>query len=181
MGSNVQSYWKDAIGYKGFMDSLEKQLNIKNKEEWYGVSLATLKRHGAAPLLEKYNHSMYTLLAHIYPELTWDPAKFHPIPQLPKEHWYHLENHHSFIHHMCEELNITQQQEWFKISQHTLQQYGSARLMKYYGSIGKLLTTLSPQYKQICREFVFKMMNEWKLSKVEDTIKIPMEYPQSNL
>ncbi len=50
------------------MDDLAKQLNISPNDIWNSLSAKSLKEHGGAGLLKKYNGSYTKLLENIFPE-----------------------------------------------------------------------------------------------------------------
>lgn len=54
---------------------------------------------------------------------------------------------------------------------------GYGLLKKYKGSTSKLLVTLHPEYKKNCRDIVMSVVRDMKLSKVEDILYVPQEYP----
>ncbi len=78
---------------------------------------------------------------------------------------------------LAKKLNITSVEGWYGITSKTFHEHGGAGLLdKYNGSTSKLLTTLLPDYKQACVNFVMDIVNELKLKGVEDVIQLPKEY-----
>ncbi len=54
---------------------------------------------------------------------------------------------------------------------------GYGILNKYNHSPNKLLAAVYPEYKTMCRDVVTNIMKDLRLEKVEDILKVPLEYP----
>ncbi len=52
-------------------------------------------------------------------------------------------------------------------------------VFKYDNSVSKALCALVPEYKQMCTEFVMKLMNDFHVNRVEDILHIPFSVIQS--
>ncbi len=92
-------------------------------------------------------------------------------------HWNELTYQRSFMNDLGKKFNISTIDDWFSITNISIQQHGgSAVLQKYNGSLCKLLATVFPEYKQACVNFVTNVMKEKKLTKIEDVIHVPLEY-----
>ncbi len=79
---------------------------------------------------------------------------------------------------LAKKLNITDQTAWNQLTIKTVLQNGGASLLYIYrGSLSKLLSSVYPEYKQACRNFVHTIMQDLKLSKVQDVATVPLEYP----
>ncbi len=57
-----------------------------------------------------------------------------------------------------------------------LEQDGGSEVLKKYGSVGKVLVTMFPEYGQAGKREVLRMVQQWKMSKVQDLIHVPKEY-----
>ncbi len=66
----------------------------------------------------------------------------------PRGRWNSLANQRLFLDDLAKKLNITKQQEWYKITAAVLRQHGGNNLLvNYYnGSLTKLLSTVYPEY-----------------------------------
>ncbi len=79
---------------------------------------------------------------------------------------------------MATKLGITSIEGWYQITFTTMLEQGAAGLTKRYNnSVSKLLTTIYPEYKQRCRDFVNQVVRNLQLSKVEEVLNVPQEYP----
>ncbi len=56
------------------MDALATKLGLKDKEDWYHVSIKTIRHHGGRAILSKYSESPKKLLTSVYPEY---PTRHH--------------------------------------------------------------------------------------------------------
>ncbi len=58
-----------------------------------------------------------------------------------------------------------------------LKQNGGRSLLDKHNSISSLLSTVYPEYRESCRKLVLQIVDELKLSKPEEVINVPREYP----
>ncbi len=92
-------------------------------------------------------------------------------------YWDAISNHNAFMAELAQKLNITDVKGWKHLTKRSLVKHGGQTLLrKHDGSLSKLLTTLCPEYKTMCKDFVQSVMNDMKLSKVEDITTIPLKY-----
>ncbi len=97
------------------------------------------------------------------------------MPQTPSAHWADINTQRSFMHDMAKRLGLTDQ-DWHKVTVKSVVQCGGAGLLERYNSLSQLLTTVLPQYKQVCTEMILYNMQELQLSKVEDLLNVPRAY-----
>lgn len=65
-------------------------------------------------------------------------------------------------------------EDWSKLNKNIIQRYGGTGLLERYNSSpSALLRTVFPEYKQACRQFVTKLVQDLKLSGPRDLINIP--------
>ncbi len=183
--------WDDISNQRSFMDNLSKKLSINDPIKWYKITMSAIQAHGGEPLLQKYDHSLGKLISSVYSEYTWDTTKFaSSIPSrrywdelsnqrnVPHGHWNQLDNQQSFMDDIEMKLQVTKPEDWFQLTSAMIQQYGGGGLLSIkYNSIPKLLSALRPEYKTACRNFVLRIVKEFNLSKVEDILHLPLEYP----
>ncbi len=61
--------------------------------------------------------------------------------------WNDISNQKRFIDEIGKHLNITNKEEWYKLTSATLVQYGGSQLLeKFNGSLSKLLSHVYPEY-----------------------------------
>ncbi len=178
-----KGHWDKLSNQKIFLNDLASRLNIKDKSGWYKMTVKSFQQHGAAGLLEKYGNSPSKLLSTVFPEYLvqvysfiiikyeWDLSKF---PSLPRGYWNAVSNQRAFMDDLAMKLNISDTPGWLNVTARSLQHQGGATLLdKYHGSLSKLLSTVYPEYKQICRDLMVKMSHDLKL---QDVSHIPVAY-----
>ncbi len=108
----------------------------------------------------------------------WDHSKFTShILNVPHGHWNHLHHQHSFMSSLAQSLNITSANDWLKVNQGAILKHGGAGLLaKYSNSLSKILTTLVPEYKEMCRSFIMKVKQDLQLETMQDVVNVPFEY-----
>ncbi len=171
-----RSYWAVVDNQRAFMDNLAKELNITKHEDWYNITVRTMQQHGAGGLLAtRHNGSLKKLLTTVYPEYAWRASKF--ATHAHKGYWDELGNQRSFLNTMAKNLNILEQGGWFTVTRDMLRQHGATQLLNKYGSLGKALATLLPEYKEACRKRLLSIAQDCKLSKIDDLVNVPVTYP----
>ncbi len=108
----------------------------------------------------------------------WDHSKFsthtHYLEPMARSHWDNPSNQVTFMNNLLTKQNIP----WSLLTTKVLQEHGGAGLLKKYGSsLSKLLANVFPEYRTKCKELVVKVMKEKNLSKPEEVLHVPIEYP----
>ncbi len=68
-------------------------------------------------------------------------------PFLPRGHWDNVANQRSFMSELAKKLQITEQAGWYSVSSEVFKSnQGYGLLMKYGGSLNKMLQSLYPEY-----------------------------------
>ncbi len=108
-------------------------------------------------------------------------TKNSPRTNLYRQHgyWNDISHQQFFIEGLVKQLDIRDQEGWFKVTHKTIKEHGGASLMQRYKSIGKMLSTLSPEYNQMCRQVVLDIVRDLQLEKVEDILDLPLRYQHS--
>ncbi len=178
-----RKYWDDLSNQRSFIDQLAKKLNVTSLEDWYKVNYSTLQQHGASGLLAlKYGYSFRKLLTKLYPQYPWDPTRFNRGQRAPRGRWSDPQQQREFMDNLAKQLHITSHEDWHKVTHDILRQHGATGLLnRYNGSFSKLLTTLYPEYKKACRDLIMSIVTELKLSKVQDVVDVPIEYPMCTM
>ncbi len=88
-------------------------------------------------------------------------------------HWNEISNQKAFLDDLAKKLNLHYPEEWCTITRKTFQQYGGRGLLqKYNDSVSKLLISVNPSYKQMCRNFVMNIVQDMKLSSPVDVVNM---------
>ncbi len=104
----------------------------------------------------------------------WNESMFRSIVKtVPNGYWDSISNQRHFLDEFMQKNQIKQ----IQITTTLLQKHGgSGVLTKYGGSVVKMLSTLYPDYKQMCRDWVVNVVHELKLKNTEDIVNVPQEY-----
>ncbi len=114
----------------------------------------------------RINETAYSLI------YKWNASKFSRT-----DRWSTIDNQLSFMDELSKKLNLTSTEAWFGLTSTTMRQHGGRSLMiKYNDSLSKLLSTLLPEYKKACQDFVMEIKDELKLDNVADVLRVPGEY-----
>ncbi len=159
-----------------FMDDLTKKLNITDQDGLYTLTAATIQHHGGSKLLRQFKNSPSALLATIYPEYQWDPTKFKSVP---KNYWDSPSSQLSFMNQILSTMKVDPNEPvWNYLTHKILREHGGNGLLvgKYDGSVSKLLSSLYPEYKTACTEWIMNIVREKQFEKVEEILNVPMKY-----
>jgi hypothetical protein len=69
-------YWNSKDNQRNFLDTLAKQLNFKQQDDWYKVTIRQILENGGGGLLTKYGYSLSRLITSVYNTCQWDPLRF---------------------------------------------------------------------------------------------------------
>ena len=99
---------------KKFIETVSKELLIKDMKDWYNVSKERIMRiEGGNRILKAHNGSVFTLLKTVFPEYGWLPWKF---PRAEKI-WSNPINLRNFMEFVSKELKIKEMSDWYKIDE----------------------------------------------------------------
>eukprot|EP01125_Pyxidicula_operculata_P018483 TRINITY_DN655_c0_g1_i3.p1 TRINITY_DN655_c0_g1~~TRINITY_DN655_c0_g1_i3.p1 ORF type:complete len:416 (-),score=39.96 TRINITY_DN655_c0_g1_i3:123-1370(-) len=139
-----QNYWKSIENQRKFLAWVESNLELKDRLYWYTVKHATLIQNHGNPMLKLYQDSPYKMLKTVYPDIPWRPWKFH---RTPVNIWSELNNVQDCIHEIKSELNINDDEEWYRVSYKQLTHINCAAIWDAFGNLYKPLTIVYPDVK----------------------------------
>ncbi len=94
----------------------------------------------------------------------------------PRGYWLNASHRISFMNDIVQKLNIKEPRDLFRVTNTIVIQNEGGGLLSQYGSISKMVMSMFPEYKTTCRSLIFQLVQELKLSKVEDLLNISKEY-----
>jgi hypothetical protein len=121
-----REYWADKKNHRKFLEYLAKELNIKDKNDWYKVGQKVVKHSfntyykeinkygGLSLLVKEYGGSPSKLITSCYPEYNWDMWKFDTCAH---RFWEDLKNQRKFLEDVAKELNFNEMSDWYKMTQ----------------------------------------------------------------
>jgi hypothetical protein len=71
-----RNYWKDKENQLKSFKRIEKKLNIQQPSDWYLYGTKELLANRGYTLLANNRYSFQTLLHNMYPDYTWNPARY---------------------------------------------------------------------------------------------------------
>eukprot|EP01027_Heterolobosea_sp_BB2_P018918 GEZU01026579.1.p1 GENE.GEZU01026579.1~~GEZU01026579.1.p1 ORF type:complete len:601 (+),score=135.41 GEZU01026579.1:14-1816(+) len=157
-----RSFWKNINNQRLFMDKVAVDMQVKNFEDWYSVSVKEIIARGGGPLLKDYyENSMLLALQGIYPEHPWQEAGS---PRALNGYWNDPKNQRNFLNRIAEELNVKTLDDFYKISADDVRSKGGASLLNHYydGSLEKALQTIYPEHNWDVSKFEKASNDYWK-------------------
>jgi len=153
---DIWNYWNDVKIQRKFFDELNKQLNLKNLEDWYHVSINDVIAQGGRKLLKQYNNSLMRALPATYPEYNWKTYKF---SILPPGFWKDMKNQRQYFTDLAVSLGLKSWEDWYKVKLPELVPPATSIITEYYGgSLVKALMRIFPEH-------------DWKLTHWESMPK----------
>jgi hypothetical protein len=136
-------YWNDDNNQRSHLESVGKELGIKELDDWYKVSATEISSKVSFLKTRRYNGSLYTALKKLYPHHNWDPTKFSRTPQ---GHWSSLPNQKEFLDGIGKKLGVQTLDDWYKFS--STEVYNITPFIKshYRGSLLECLRNLYPEH-----------------------------------
>eukprot|EP01118_Nematostelium_gracile_P007656 TRINITY_DN2498_c0_g1_i5.p1 TRINITY_DN2498_c0_g1~~TRINITY_DN2498_c0_g1_i5.p1 ORF type:complete len:321 (-),score=59.21 TRINITY_DN2498_c0_g1_i5:3-965(-) len=172
--------WNSIEMQREYMEYLGKELKITEMKGWYNVTKAQISEKGGSSLLKKYNNSPSMMITSILTEHDWDLLQF----SNRRGMWDDIQNQERFVRGLAKQLNITKQEDWYKVTQTQICKHGGAGLLnKYNGSPSRMIMSLLTDHKwksnqfqertiwkntETQREFVENLTNKLKLTKTSD-------------
>lgn len=133
----------DIIYIRHFFDNLAEILRLKSQDDWYGIGINDIIRHGGSSFISRNNESnLYSILEKIYPDKEWQVWRFRTVPT---GYWDNFDNHRIFFDWLADQLNIDVPDKWYNISDKDIVDHGGETLLYDYYD-GSLINTLMSIY-----------------------------------
>ncbi len=139
-------FWKDKDNRLSYMEWLEEELGISEKDGWYQLKKETfLKRRGNGMLANYYKDSPMAALKEYLPRAKWEEWRFANTPQ---RFWQNPENRRRYMKWLGKKLKFKKTEDWYKLSRKTLEEnFGATLLHGYFnGSILNLVSEYIPDF-----------------------------------
>ena len=100
---------------RNFFDNLSKQLGFQTLDDFYSISLQTIRKFGGKTLLDKlYSSYLIIALKTINPQHKWLPWYFKH--RISTEYWNSKENQREFMDWLGKELGFKEMKQWYNIN-----------------------------------------------------------------
>ncbi len=111
-GNTPKDFWENDSHHKQFFDWLGTQLEYKEMDDWYNVTVDSINHHGKGLLTQHYNTSPSQALQTVYPEHDWMMWRF---GQTPKGFWENDSHHKQFFDYLGTELGH-EMDAWYNVT-----------------------------------------------------------------
>jgi len=169
-----QGFWKDKRNQQKFFDWVGNQLGFKSFEDWYKITRGDIGKFGGSELLSRYNKSPMKALMSIYSEFSWIIWKFDIVAI---GFWKHYDGakDDKFLYEISNTLQITNLNEWYRVSRKDLQNSGAEIFVKRRGGLMMLLSGIYPNHNWNRENFLIKQRksSQWLLLKTIQEIFPP--------
>jgi hypothetical protein len=127
------------------LERIGSELGVFKMDDWYSISVTTVKEQGASFITTHYNSSLYEALKKLFPEHDWKDEKF---AKLPQSYWKNENNQRKILEKIGRELGVRKLDDWYKISFQQFHKKKSAFVNLYYkGSLIEALQQLYPKHR----------------------------------
>lgn len=137
-------YWNKEENVRQFFDQLKEKFNINEQNDWINISHQQIIDEGGGRILKKYS-SLPNILKTIYPDENWDQINLRT--RLPNQYWDDMGNIKNFLTSIENKFDITNQDDWARISIEQFVQSGGRTLLSKYGSLYSILKLVFPDKK----------------------------------
>jgi very-short-patch-repair endonuclease len=137
-------HWNDFANHIRFRDYVADKLDLRNPDDWYGVSTDTIRKkmRGNGLLNSKYDGQTLAFLRAVMPDVIWYPWLFKtPL----KKFWEDIDIQKLYLEWLGNRLGWTTRQDYYKLTRRIIIENEGSGLLSYYnGSPIQLLTALLP-------------------------------------
>jgi len=172
---------------KEFIEWLEKDLNIKDKEDWYKIKISEIEKRGGSSFLQKYEGSLYKAFSSIYPNVSWKPWLF----ETQNRDIFNDEslNLKEILPWLEKKLSITKPEQWYEVAQeHVIHFAGRALVANGFNTlIDTLLSKAYPEVQWKEEQFIATSLKTQRLlyrilrNLLSKDVEIKFEYEHPSL
>jgi hypothetical protein len=92
---------------------LTSRLQIQEKDDWYKVTRAAIKKVGGAALLEHYSQSLFHMLKALALEHEWLEWKF---AHTNRGYWNSMDNQRKYLDWLGKQLGVSELSDWYDVT-----------------------------------------------------------------
>jgi len=154
-------FWDEKSVRRSVFAVLEKELNLKTKEEWKSVQLTQIKYPLVTEFIRiRFGGSILFALQDLYGENFLPAWKF---GKVPLGYWNNRLNVVNYLKWIAQQLYISTMEAWYQVSSRQIQMLGGIAVINKYGGIPKTLEHFFPssilwqrREKFVCQRAVSK-------------------------
>jgi hypothetical protein len=147
-------FWRARDNRQLYMEWLGEQLGVRRLEDWYQLSLKTVRKWRGGGLLDYCGASPFALLKDYRPDYEWQEWR---LRNVPLGFWQHRANRRRYLDWLGQQLGFAQPEDWYQLSkQHLEERHGRQLLALFRGSPCAIVKDALPQYRWL----------EWRFRQV---------------
>ena len=124
----LNANWVIEINRKEFFDNLGKELKFTTLDNFYNITLETIKKYGGIALLDNlYHNSLIQAFEDVYPNHNWLEWKFSQ--NIPLNYWNNRTNQLKFLNELGKQLEFNQMNDWYNITVKDINENGGVTLL----------------------------------------------------
>ena len=135
-----KKFWENIENQRKYFDWLAKELNVKQPDDWYKVTLSHVDEFHGSGVLDYYSGSLIKALSFVYPHHSWQEKR------VPNGYWNNEQNVIQFLEEVRKELGIKVMEDWYSISAQHLIKLGGTTILSNHGGFFPLLTRFYPNH-----------------------------------
>ncbi len=106
-----EQIWENKRVQVQFMNTIGKQLGIRQLDDWYTTNRSQIEQLGGSKLLRVVGGSLFKLLSTVYPDHDWKEWRF---KQVSKGYWNDT-NTKEYLDWLSQKLKISSLDDWYNI------------------------------------------------------------------
>jgi hypothetical protein len=153
--------WVEPSNHKEFFDYLGNQMNYKTLDDFYNLSMDSVKMYGGASLLENfYGNTLTDAMQDIYPHHTWYAWKFSQ--NVKPRFWESNTQERIVLDLLGNQLGFKRMEDWYNVTVKQIREKGGSKLLrKYDNSPSKLVASVYNHHQWINANFNSKPRGYW--------------------
>lgn len=145
-GGVPNKFWTSLENRVNFFNSIAKEAQVENLEDWYRVERASVDKLGGGGLLAVYGDSLAEALQKTFPSHHWLPWRFAGVP---RGFWTHKSNRRQFFLFLADKQDLSQSSQWYEgITMDLVEAEGGISMLSYFnGSLYQAIADAFPEYQ----------------------------------
>eukprot|EP01126_Amoeba_proteus_P038707 TRINITY_DN4047_c0_g4_i1.p1 TRINITY_DN4047_c0_g4~~TRINITY_DN4047_c0_g4_i1.p1 ORF type:complete len:306 (-),score=60.62 TRINITY_DN4047_c0_g4_i1:95-1012(-) len=169
-------YWETVENRHFFFIHVAQDVfKIRSLEEWYGVSVEDIYKHGGGHMLATYyNSSLINALREIYSHYSWYEWRFSKVPAGTYKNQEFIQK---YLDYLARKMNIKVFSDWYRVNTlSVLRGGGGDSILKKNKGLPNILSWLFPYFPWNIKKFLSKGK---KSSQRELLLKILVLFPHN--
>ncbi len=135
-------FWTQSKNRRAYMEWLERRLRIREPEDWYDLTAATLRHFGGSGMLSYYGECVSALVIDYVPWYDWKEWLF---PRCPKGFWADPHNRRRYLEWLGEKLGFREPDDWYRLRLSDLRENQGHSMIRLFGGPGSIVKAVFPE------------------------------------